>query len=199
MILAYVYTMSDIARYLVPDEKILEEWTDKNRKIYATNKRVLIKKGRQVSDYSYSHISSIDYESKIRGGRIIGGIVLIILGIIMFINGPVGIVIGFLLIIIAIILFLTSFTRKTMVYVIGRDPIELSGKMESLLRWIRQYKTEIEQQTIPRNATAQAVPITPKILETPPIREELLRSAMKALENGDNDLARKFLEQARLS
>jgi len=192
--------MPDITKYLVPDEEILEEWTDKNRKIYATNKRVLIKKGRQVSDYSYSHISSIDYESKIRGGRIIGGIVLIILGIIISINVPVGIVIGFLPIIIAIILFLTSFTRKTMVYVIGRDPVELSGKMESMLRWIRQYKTEIEHKAIPHYTPPPSViSITPKIPETPPTREELLKSAMKALETGDNDLARKFLEQARLS
>jgi len=144
---------NEILPYLTSDETVLEEWKDGSRNIYATNKRLILTDRRRVSDFSYSHISSIDYESKIRKGRIIGGIFLIIIGIIVSITAYIGIIVFtpyfgiialLIIIIIAIILFLTSASKKTIIYVVGRDPVELSGKMDSLLRWIREYKTAIE-------------------------------------------------------
>jgi hypothetical protein len=196
--------MSDISQYLTPSERILQEWKTGSCDIYATNKRVIIEENGKVSDASYSHISSVEYERHTHVSRIIGAIILIVIGVVMslsFSSIPILNIGGFLLLLlISIILLLTSSSAKTKMYVVGREPIELSGRMESLLRWVRQYKVEMESKSITYYPTDKTVmPTTPKIEKSESIREGLLKSAMKALEMGDRELARRFLEEARAS
>ena len=54
----------ELEKYLTKDEIVEQEFKLSDCKVWATNKRVLIKTGRRIQDIDYNHISSIGFERK---------------------------------------------------------------------------------------------------------------------------------------
>ena len=100
----------DIEKYLVKDEVVEEEFRLKNRTtLYATTKRLFIKKGRTVKDVSYAHISSIELKSSPRWEIILFGILAGIAGYYL----QQGNTLGWALIFLGVVLIIYGFIRKS--------------------------------------------------------------------------------------
>lgn len=151
---------SDIASYLTPDEKMMKIGRSREWDIYVTDKRVLFKKGgvfgKQIVEASYRHISSIEYKKESPWGYIIAGIFFIgfafiaynfifeyeptmrsILTILSFIMGLMGII---------LIVASVFITPKFKIHVVGRKPLTISGKLEEIMKIIRQYREKVETE-----------------------------------------------------
>jgi len=137
------------------DETIEESFDLKGCHVYATDRRLLMKRGRTVRDFDYAHISSVAYSSKHYWGRVIPGILLCVIGgwllgtLLSTGIGNAGI--GFATIIALItgsVLILSGLTGKSEwveINVAGvASPIKFAGSrqdLDSLLHIIRQKRT----------------------------------------------------------
>ena len=75
---------SSITKFLVADEIIERDFRlNGGKSLYASNKRLFIKKGSTVRDIDYKHISSIEIKQERKW-------ILLVLGIILFIFGCVA-------------------------------------------------------------------------------------------------------------
>jgi len=146
---------SDVASYLAPDERVLEKWRGGEWDVFATNNRIILRKGiigKQIVEASYAHISSIEYKSLWNVGQALIGAILIFVGLFlpeefMIRIGLVGLV-SFLIragsLIVGLILVLLSHRSGIKLHVVGRpDPISLPTNLEPMIKWIRQYKQPI--------------------------------------------------------
>jgi hypothetical protein len=140
---------SQIDNFLITGETIEKTFELDNCEVYATNVRLIKVAGKHIQDFSYDHISSIEYISQGFRHWIIIGIVLIVADALVFyylednltfIPLPVWIAIAA----IGLILALFGALRKLEwvgVYVIGiKNPVHFRGdseKLSSLLSMIR--------------------------------------------------------------
>lgn len=69
--------------FIAPGEQVQASWRVKDLNIILTDRRVIIGKGGSVRDIALSHIVSIEVEEKL--DEVIGGIVLSVLGAILFV------------------------------------------------------------------------------------------------------------------
>jgi len=147
---------SDIASYLAPDERVLEKWRGGEWDVFATNNRIILRKGiigKQIVEASYAHISSIEYKSLWTLRQVLIGLILILAGPFLpeeFIirmglaPGLVSFLIRAGLFIVGLILVLLSHRSGIKLHVVGRpDPISLPTNLEPMIKWIRQYKQPI--------------------------------------------------------
>jgi len=150
---------SDIASYLAPDERVLEKWRGGEWDVFATNNRIILRKGiigKQIVEAFYAHISSVEYKSLWNVRQALVGLILIFAGLFLpeeFII-PIALVglVSFLIragsFIVGLVLALLSHTSEIKLYVIGRpDPISLPTNLEPMIKWIRQYKQPISIST----------------------------------------------------
>ncbi|MCK4243812.1 hypothetical protein KAX03_03000, partial [Candidatus Bathyarchaeota archaeon] len=147
------------ASYLIANEKVLQSWKRGSWNIFATNYRIILKKksffSKEIVEASYNYISSI--EEKI-SSDVLGGIIFLIIGLTLLylhlyppivfglynaMNDPlvstVFLSTGLLFIGIGS-LFLFERKRIFKFHIVGRDPIILPGKLEPMIRWVREYK-----------------------------------------------------------
>ena len=54
----------DIEKYLAEDEIIEKSFKLRDRTVYASSKRLLIKKGDVIRDFDYGHISNIEFKKE---------------------------------------------------------------------------------------------------------------------------------------
>lgn len=72
---------TEIEGFLTKDEIVERQFSLKERRVFATNKRLIVKEAGSVRDFSYSHISSIEYkEERLYRQAILPLIMAIILG-----------------------------------------------------------------------------------------------------------------------
>ena len=69
---------ADVEKYLVKDEIVDKEFDFKDRNVFATANRLIIKHGNTVKDISFAHISSMESRVKRNWLIIIIGIVIIL-------------------------------------------------------------------------------------------------------------------------
>ena len=149
-------TPSDVASYLAPEEKVLEKWRGGEWDVFATNNRIILRKGiigKQIVEASYAHISSIEYKSLWNVGQALIGAVLIFAGLLLpeefivrigLVLGPVSFLIRAGSFIAGLVLVLLSHKSGIKLYVIGRpDAISLPTNLEPMIKWIRQYKLPV--------------------------------------------------------
>jgi len=145
---------SDVASYLAPDERVLEKWRGGGWDVFATNNRIILRKGivgKQIVEASYAHISSIEYKSLWNVGQALVGAILIFAGLFlpeeyiirMGLDGLVSFLIQAGSLIVGLVLVLLSHTSGIKLYVIGREPISLPTNLEPMIKWIRQYRQPI--------------------------------------------------------
>ena len=152
---------ADIQSYLTTDEKVLKKSKSSNWEIFVTDKRVLFKKGnffgKEIVEASYKHISSIEFKKDNPLKLLIIGIFLLVANFVQlfyFSNNFQNISnLAILSTALLIILFLmgivaiaSSFfvTPQFKIYVIGRKPLTLEGKLEPIIKIIRQYKEKVD-------------------------------------------------------
>ena len=199
--------MVDISSYLTPHERILKKWRDGSTNICATDKRIILERNDNIIDAPYHHISSIELKKTRSRVKIAFVALSIIIGVLLstvdffsFILIPPAIrlifpTIGLSLIIFAIILFIIPMGTKIKIHISNQEPVELSGNMKSMVRWVRDYKARIEI-----NSTKEKYDViipedkTEANLST---KEKFLIKAMKALNKGNTELAKKFIIHAR--
>jgi len=68
---------------LTRDEIIEKSFRLQGCRLYATSKRLLELKGRDIRDFDYGHISSVAFSSKRNWGMLVFGITLVVLGVII--------------------------------------------------------------------------------------------------------------------
>ena len=155
---------ADIQSYLTTDEKVLKKSKSSNWEIFVTDKRALFKKGnffgKEIVEASYKHISSIEFKKDNPLKLLITGIFLVIASFVQFyyiLSNPifgtpnsvfllVSIVFLIILFLLGIVAIASSFfvMPKFKIYVIGRDPLTLEGKLEPIIKIIRQYKEKVD-------------------------------------------------------
>jgi len=145
-------TSPELGKYLTKDEIIEREFNLPNCKVWATNKRLFIKKGRKIQDLDCNHISSVGFSQKRYYYLIALGFFLLILGCIFSPNGlvfipEVGKVIAIMLYLAGIIcLVLGVFLKKEFLelVVLGfNTPIKFEGHkqdLDHLLKIIREKR-----------------------------------------------------------
>jgi hypothetical protein len=146
---------SDILPYLTPDEKLLKTTNTEVWQIYVTDKRILFKKGsileKVIVEAAHRHISSIEYKKDSPLPSIIGGIILIALGwfanyflnqLSLMNNSILIIGLAALLAIMGIALIISSLLKSPTlkIYVVGREPIIISGKLKEIFRIVREHQ-----------------------------------------------------------
>ena len=166
---------SDIESYLTKDEKVIK--TGKSREwkeIYVTNKRVILRRGgifgKEIMEASYRHISSIEFKKPSPLGYIIAGTSFSIFGIWLTIWAilerghvsplfkdilsdffTIGIGLGLVStgfgIIIIVIGFIVTSAPQFTIHVVGRKPLIISGKLQEIIRIIREYREKVELGT----------------------------------------------------
>ena len=76
----------EIEKYLVRDEVIEKEFYLRGRfaltgyKVYASNKRLFIRRGNSIRDIDYGHIASIELRQEHSAEGVIGGLLLVGIG-----------------------------------------------------------------------------------------------------------------------
>jgi hypothetical protein len=140
---------SDIKSYLAKNERIVKTEKSAEWEIYVTKKRAIFKKqgilGKEIVEASYHHISSIEYKKKSRIAYIILGIVVLtvlslegilvqdqFISLLFFLMG--------LLFVISIVLLAYLEKPKYTIHILGRKPIEVSAKLEGIIKTIREYQ-----------------------------------------------------------
>jgi len=133
----------DIEKYLVKDEIVEKRFNLKGCTVFATNKRLFIKKGNLVRDIDYGHISSIEFEAQRSRVALVAGILLVVLS---FISEQWVGDFRWILLIVGIALFIVGFKRneKITLAVVGlAEEQELSGersKLDALFKLIREKR-----------------------------------------------------------
>ncbi len=134
----------DIEKYLVKDEIVEKRFNLKEGcAVFATNKRLFIKKGNLVRDIDYSHISSIEFKAQRSWVALVAGILLVVLS---FISEQWVGDFRWILLIVGIALFIVGFRRneKIALAVVGlAEERKLSGKsseLDALFKLIREKR-----------------------------------------------------------
>ena len=134
----------DIEKYLVKDEIVERRFNLKEgNTVFATNKRLFIKKGNLVRDIDYSHISSIEFKAQRSRVALVAGILFVMLS---FISEQWVGDFRWILLIVGIALFIVGFKRneKITLAVVGlAEEQELSGersKLDALFKLIREKR-----------------------------------------------------------
>lgn len=131
--------MSEVKRYLIENESIEKTFRLSDCIVYATNRRLLVKRHRSIRDFSYDYISSIGYEYKRYFGYVFVGIVFIVIGWVFyqfsetlsFLTDLSGLF--FLLAIIFIVLGIIKKSEWLEIAVLGfSDPIRFEGERKDL-------------------------------------------------------------------
>ena len=152
---------SDVLSYLTNDENLLQTERSDEWEIYVTDKRVIFKKGgifgKELVEASYRHISSIEYKKGSPLSLIITGIVVIALGLFQYylwqgieFIGTVSLALLIVFTLLGVISIVASFfiKPKFKIHVVGREPLTLSGKLEGIIKIIRQYREKVETEII---------------------------------------------------
>ena len=134
----------DIEKYLVKDEIVEKCFNLSGCNVYASNKRLFIKRGNIVRDIDYGHISSIEFKAQRSWGAVGGGIFSIVLGLILvrWFGGP-----GYIPVIIGVVLVIAGLVRgeEIELAVVGLAiPLKLSGQrsaLDSLFKLVREKRT----------------------------------------------------------
>lgn len=150
---------SDVLSYLTSDEKLIRTEKTDEWEIFVTDKRVMFKKGgifgKELVEASYKHISSIELKKTSPLSLIVTGIALIIIGLIQytFLNelqfvGTVSFWLLIVFIILGIVSIVASFFLKPQfkIHVVGREPLTVSGKLEEIIKIIRQYREKVQTE-----------------------------------------------------
>ena len=147
-------TDRDVEQFLVENETIQKSFKLRDCIVYASNKRLIVKKGRAVTDYDYGHISSITFEEERFYVVIIPGIVFVILGILGTMYWDSLSFIGLLFIAIGVFMIVGAIVAKREhldITVVGlTSPIKFMGErsqLDSLLKLIRSKKQKEEPIT----------------------------------------------------
>ena len=152
---------SDVLSYLTNDENLLQTEKSDEWEVYVTDKRVIFKKGgilgKELVEASYRHISSIEYKKGSPLSLIITGIVVIALGLFQYyfwqgieFIGTVSLALLIGLTLLGVISIVASFfiKPKFKIHVVGREPLTISGKLEGIIKIIRQYREKVETEII---------------------------------------------------
>lgn len=149
---------SEIKKYLVQDETIEKFFFLRNRfafrgdDLYASNKRLFIKKGDTLRDISYEHISSIEFKQKRNWIAIALGALLATIGLQVILCGSIEWIPfvndsnAYILLAVGFIFILLGFLRSQYIEltVVGfPKPYPLSGHrtvLDSLFKFIRERK-----------------------------------------------------------
>ena len=147
---------SDIKSYLTSDETVLKTGKNGEWEIFITDRRVIFKKGglgKRIIEASYRHISSIEYEKPSRLDYIIIGVVLLIsaFGIWYLFHGILREFPFFWLFDLIVLLlgsvglafFFVNPQGEFKIHVVGREPLTVSGKLEEIIKIIRQYREKV--------------------------------------------------------
>lgn len=153
---------SDIKSYLTSDETLLKTGRNGEWEIYITDRRVIFKKngwGKKIIEASYRYISSIEYEKESRLGYIIGGVMLLIFAFGVWYLFPslfpilysmtrkifswLFDLIVLLLGLVGLALFFVNPQGKFKIHVVGREPLTVSGRLEEIIKIIRQYREKV--------------------------------------------------------
>jgi hypothetical protein len=133
----------DIAKYLVRDEIVEKEFILKGQKAYASTNRLFIKKGGTVRDFSYNHISSIEFKSKPQWLMVLVGLLAVVVGYFL----QQGNTLGWALIIVGVVLIIGGFFWKSEAVelcVVGVSvPWRFTGQrqaLDSLFRLVREHR-----------------------------------------------------------
>jgi len=122
----------DIEKYLIKDEVIEKHFKLRDCAAYASNKRLFVKKGNNIREFDYNHISSIEFDKHRSIGPIIGGIILLVIALIVW---QWIVAIGAILLIVGLILIVAGFvpTNQVEMTVVGLAiPLKLKGDMVEL-------------------------------------------------------------------
>ncbi|MFC1978126.1 hypothetical protein ACFLWS_07710 [Chloroflexota bacterium] len=133
----------DIQKYLVSDEVVEREFKLTRKTVYASTNRMFIKKGRNVKDISYAHISSIEYDSKRQLWVSLVGIIVGIAGYFWQQSDALGWALIFAGIALLIIGFIwkSQTVNITVSGVSDPEPLKGSGEtLDSLFRLVRERR-----------------------------------------------------------
>lgn len=151
----------DIATYLTPDEKVEKIFKLKDCIIFASNKRLYIKRGREIQDATYDHISSIRFNSKRYFELIALGIFLLLIA---FLFGSMGTppefsASVFLLAMICIVIGIFARSEWLEATVVGLPaPLKLEGgrtHLDTLFRLVRDKKEAVKSVPIKHTITPE--------------------------------------------
>ena len=140
----------DIEKYLLEDEIIERSFKLRDCTVYASGKRLLIKKGDVIRDFDYGHISNIECKKERGLGPLYSGIFLIIgvgfLSRIGVLDVQLSAPIGVFFLLLGLFLIITVFTRGEIVElaVVGLAlPLKLKGEkseLDSLFKLIKEKR-----------------------------------------------------------
>ena len=140
----------DIEKWLAEDEIIERSFKLRDHTVYASGKRLLMKKGDVIRDFDYGHISNIEFKKERGLGPLYSGTFLLIgagflwrVGVLdIQLSAPIGVF--FLLL--GLFLIITVFTRGEIVELtIGglALPLKLKGEkseLDSLFKLIKEKR-----------------------------------------------------------
>ena len=148
----------EIDRYIVKDELLEKQFSlsgifeIKGTNVYATNKRLFVKRGNTIRDISYDHISSIMMKETRNWLYILLGYLLVLIGVVSLWIHP-DIIMNIipewsmlLLLFIGLIIIVIGFVPRQQIEltVVGMtEPYKLSGKkvnLELLYKYIREKR-----------------------------------------------------------
>ena len=137
----------DIEHFMVEGEVIQKSFKLSGCTAYASNKRLIVKKGSTVTDYDYDHISSISFKEQRFHVVIIPGIVSIAVGLFpLFYWGFLGLI-GLMFIatgvcmIVGAIFIKAQHLEMTVIDIVS--PVKFMGgraELNSLLKVVRKKK-----------------------------------------------------------
>lgn len=140
---------------MTTDETIEHSGKIQDGDLYITNKRVILRRGLIITEASYRHISSIEYEKPGISGYLLAGICIVAVAIILYVfdtrlismmlpNNIFMAIIGFGILLI-IVGFLIKSSPSYKLYIVGREPIILKGhNLEDIIKVIRQYREHVD-------------------------------------------------------
>lgn len=150
----YMEIPKDITGYLTSGEKIEKVFKLKNCQVFASNKRLYRKEGRNVKDAAYEHISSLDFRPKRHFWLIAVGIFL------MFLAFRSGFVLFFFIAIILIVLGIFLKSERLYATLIGEsEKLDFKGSrsnLDSLFKIVRERK-EISHREAPLEKPLKSV------------------------------------------
>ncbi|MFC1915134.1 SHOCT domain-containing protein [Chloroflexota bacterium] len=160
----------NIKSILTDDETIEEVFNLKDCEVYATNKRLIERHKRKISDYAYNHVSSITYESKRYYWLVLIGVLVIVVGI--WFRDLTNDMLSWVVIIIGLAFAIGAIFIKTEwveINVVGlRDPIYYRGdreELDSLLYLVRQNRISASASGQKENAEISAIAIIKQFAE----------------------------------
>ncbi len=140
----------DIEKWLAEDEIIEKSFKLRDRTVYASGKRLLMKKGDVIRDFDYGHISNIEFKKERGLGPLYSGIFLIIgvgfLSRIGVLDVQLSAPIGVFFLLLGLFLIITVFTRGEIVELTVAGlalPLKLKGEkseLDSLFEFIKEKR-----------------------------------------------------------